>query len=70
MTAPMLGPTKTTVYSARSKAESIRTDSTIIVPQWLCFNVYFFTIATTQPPLYGADSVTTRPPWMVLLILR
>ena len=34
------------------------------------FGLYFFTIATTQPPLYGAEIVITRPPWMVFFIRR
>ncbi len=32
--------------------------------------VYFFTIAATQPPLYGAESVTTPPPSIVFFIRR
>lgn len=31
---------------------------------------HFFTIAATQPPLYGAVSVTTPPPLIVLFVLR
>jgi hypothetical protein len=66
----MLDPTSATVFSSRCRVESLRTDSALIMLQWLCYNIYFFTIATTQPPLYGADSGTMRPPWRVLLILR
>ena len=32
--------------------------------------IYFFTIAATQPPLYGAEIVTTPPPFIDFFIRR